>query len=307
MRRTQTSYALDLRSAVESQRAGKGATVITAAGLAVFFLLFWVGPSLAAIQPGSQESEAAPAALPVSGQDVLVTLQAKDLPLRELLEQISRAARVALIISSHVVATEKLSVDFRNFPADAALREVLRDYDAFYFYGAQDDSQLRLRIVWVYPHGKGSGLEPLPPEQWASTKEMRERLKNADPGLRASAIEALVQRLGDAASEEILNALRDADEPVRTMALHEALDAGVHIPDQTLVDLALYDTSPKVRFLALQAFSRREDMKWIAERALRDANPHVRAAAKQILGRWQRAAGAQRHPPQPSNQPPAQE
>jgi len=240
-------------------------------------------------------------------QDTLVTLQAKEVPLRELLDQIAQAARVALIVDPQVTATEKVSVDFRTFPVEAALQGILKDYDAFYFFGAQDDPQARLRIVWVYPKGQGAGLQPLPPEQWASTKEIRERMNAADPNLRASAIEALVQRLADGAREEILTALRDADERVRTMALYEALDNAVEIPESTLVNLALYDTSPKVRFLALRALSGREDMKWTAERALRDPNPHVRAAAQQILGRWQPAERAQQPSQQPANQPPAQE
>lgn len=246
--------------------------------------------------------DAAGPEIPPAVKDGQLTLRAKDRPVRWLLTEIAREARVSLTVDPEI-SDARLSVDFRDFPVDEALRQLLTEYDAFYFYGSSDESPARLQVLWVYPKGKGAGLHPTPPEQWASTEELKERLASADREARMRSIESLVQRLGQDALEEILRALQDSDEKVRAMALHEAADNGVELPDSVVLDLAFNDRAPAVRFLAMQALASREEMKWVAERLVNDPDRHVSAGAHQILDRWERVRRKREAPGAASGEP----
>lgn len=156
----------------------------------------------------------------------------------------------------------------------------------------------RLQIVWVYPKGKGAGLEPTPPEQWASTKELKEQLASKNPEARANAIEQLVERLVDGAQNDVLEALGDLDSSVRTRALYAAQEIGLDLPPSRLSEVAISDQSSFARFLALDAVGGNREYQWVVERALNDPDKYVQAKAKEILER-QKWADEARHPPPP--------
>lgn len=231
-----------------------------------------------------------------------LTVQVQDRPLDWVLEQISRESRVAIVRAAGV-GGERVSLQLRDVPLDEALRQILADHDAFFFYGVEREEPTSLSVVWVYPKGQGRGLAPVPPEAWASTQEMQEQAKaDPDPAARAKAIEALVERKGGQARDAVLEALQDRDDQVRTQALYAAQNAGIGIPAHALARMALRDSSPSVRFLALQGLAADPnakaaiDLRTIATEALSDPSPHVQIKAQEILDRLDPAA----RPAQPS-------
>jgi len=234
----------------------------------------------------------------VSLKDGSLTVQAQDISLRGLVENIAAEARIAVQFAGEV-ADQKISVAYKDVPVESALQQILKQFDAFYFYGVDDKPPARLQIVWVYPKTKGRGLEPVPPEQWASTKELKEQFASKDAATRAKAIGALVERLKDGAQDDVVNALRDPDAQVRTRALYKAGEEGLTLPQGFLASLAVSDESSYARFLALDGLSGNREMQPVVERALNDPDQYVQAKAKEILERW-RWADQVGSAPQPS-------
>ena len=258
-------------------------------------------PRTPADKPAAPQPAAAPAAPAyqppqVSFKNDLLTLKAKSVPLAAILEAIGDAARVALVIPTEGVGDAPVSVEMPNYPLEEALRTLLADYDAFFYYGAGEKDPARLQIVWVYPKGKGQGLAPVPPEEWASSDEMRDQLASSDPEQRARAIDALVNRKGSAAQEEVMTALEDDNATVRSQALYSAMNRALDLPPETLNKLATDDASPDVRFLALESLQATNDpnLRALAEQALNDPDLNVQNKAREILSQLDAA-----------NQPPA--
>lgn len=211
-----------------------------------------------------------------------LSVQAEDCPFDWLLEEISKNAHVAIITSAGV-RSQSVSIQFENVSLEEGLRRVLKDHDSFFFFGGDKRSPSRLKAVWVYSNGEGTGVVPVPQEFWASTKELEGKLKDPEPKVRASAIEAIIDRKHDKAQAEVFNALKDANSEVRIRALAAALNSGVDLPTQSLVDLLVHDKSPKVRFLSLDAMADSPEGETMAEYALNDPDPHVQNAAHEIL------------------------
>lgn len=226
-------------------------------------------------------------------RDGRVTVTGQNMPLASLLDEISRRADVALVRGDDG-ADELVSIDFQDLAIDEALRRLLVNRDAFFFYGGGKDRPAALRVVWIYAAGRGRGLAPVPPEAWASTKELEERLHDDDPETRAAAIETLVERRRGQSRLAVLQALKDGDERVRTRALYAALAGEIELSGDILLE-AFSDQSANVRFLALGALAEHPDFAAIARRALQDPNAHVRARAEEMLA--QRDPAARLRPP----------
>src|SRR3989442_14970629 len=108
----------------------------------------------------------------VTFADGRLTVQVQNRQLEWVLEEISRQARVAIVRGAGVGA-ERVSLDLQGLPIDEALQLILVDHDAFFFHGVEKKAPALLRVVWVYPKGRGRGLAPVPSEEWASTRELR--------------------------------------------------------------------------------------------------------------------------------------
>jgi hypothetical protein len=132
-----------------------------------------------------------------------------------------------------------------------------------------------------------------------------------DPGVRAEAIERLIQRQGERALNEVVLALKDRDQQVRERALNAALNSGVPLAEDLLEELAQHDPSSVVRFLALGAVagtvvdghlasisSENPNIKKVAESALNDPDPVVKEQARQILDQLEHSPGS----PEPEGQ-----
>ena len=225
-----------------------------------------------------------------SVKEGMLTYNARNQTLRSVLEEIGDQAGVAVVIADRV-GEEQISVEFKDFRLDEALRQILKDYDAFYFYGTEKGQEApTLKAIWVYPASRGRSLKPVPPEAWASTQEFERMLTDKDPEARARAIDALIQRKGQQAVRLVLKALQDDSDLVRTRALDRALSSDIDIPQETIAGLALNDRSVNVRFIALEALSDDPNSRWVAEQALQDPDEYIRNMARDILHQQLNAA-----------------
>jgi len=289
---------------------------------AVAFGIFSV-TAFTPIAAGQQSSQPAPGSpvtsdLPIharkpanKGSDVTfkdgrLSINTQRLSLQHLASEISNKAGVPVILDG-AVANESVSISFHDLPLDEGLRQVFKDNDAFFFYGSVKGEPAALKVVWVYLKGKARGIEPIPPEKWASTKELEKMLTAPDPVVRGLAIKAIVEREGGGkALDAVAKALKDADDRVRADALYGATNAGLELPMNSLRDLALNDASADVRFLALQSMANNSDAKSVAEQALNDPSEPVRLEAQEILQLLHKQSPEPTQPPQSQPQPPNQ-
>ena len=227
----------------------------------------------------TSQSTTAPLQAKVDFQNGQLSVEAREIPLAWLLKKISDKAGIPIVAQD--ISGEKVSLVSSSANLEEVLRQLLQKYDYFAYYSGDPPS---LSAVWVYPKGQGRGIEPVPAGQWASTKEFERQLTDKDPEVRASAIEAVIERKGEGAKDEILAALNDENERVRTQALYYSQTNAVELPTAVLAGLATTDPSANVRYLALQVLAGSDEAESVARAALNDSDLNVQAAANEILG-----------------------
>jgi AMIN domain len=225
--------------------------------------------------------------LPNSFANGMLTFSAKDESLAMILEKIGQQGNLAIIVADGL-GHERMSVDFRHYRIDEALREILTNYDALYFYGSSKNvtGNATLRTVWVYPADHGQEMNRTSFDAWnAGTKRIARTAAdpNSDVEARANAVDSLIRREGHQSVNVVLDAMKDPSEKVRSRALYRALFSGVEVPEDALIDLALNDESADVRFLALQALPLEPTLRWVAERARADSSQSVSREAANML------------------------
>jgi hypothetical protein len=218
----------------------------------------------------------------------VLTVQAHQVRLQDLMKEISRRAYVAIELGDGI-SEQRISAEFNNLPLEQGLREILADYDVFTYHRGGKG----LLTVWVYGKLEGRGLFPVPFETWASTADLQERLQNPGAEERAAALEALVDRGGAISEQELIKALDDPEERVRTVALYEALNDGLTLPADRLMDLAANDSSYNVRFLALRNLAGKTAEGQAIDAALDDPNPVIRSYAESAMLRLYPAGDSQ--------------
>lgn len=219
----------------------------------------------------------------ITFQDGLLSVTAQNRSVHWLASEISSRIGIPIHFSGNI-PNDTVSITLQKTPVELALRQIFANYDSFFFYGVEEEGgPSRIMAVWVYPKRVGQGLAPVPPEQWASTKELKAMLKSKDPNLRGQAIQGLAEREGQEATPQILDSLKDESDQVRTQAMYGALKTGITLPDDVLSSAALSDPSPEVRLMALQALASSPSGLVIAENALNDPNEAVRVEAQEII------------------------
>jgi hypothetical protein len=184
------------------------------------------------------------------------------------------------------IEQDPVSAKVQGLPADRALRELVKQYDAFFFYGGTASTPAELRGVWVYPKGTASMLRPVPAEAWASSEELTTLLARADAGTREQIYESLMARPDPASQDALVQALRgttEADAELRERLLSSAISKGLPLPAQLLRDLALADSAEAIRLMALDALAFEDDATNVVQAALADPSEAVRDRAAQIL------------------------
>ncbi len=248
-----------------------------------------VGAARAIARPKDNAKSPAPALVRIA--DGKLSIQARQVPVDELLTQIS--AKSAITIHREKASEALISLTFKGVALDEGLRRIFKDQDIFIFYGAGASQPT---TVWAYPRGQGRELAPAPPQSWAATAELKQDLSSSNWGARVGAIETIVERQGNQSVDDVLYALNDTNPNVRYSALSSALTISVPLPTGTLENLAQYDRSHFVRALALKAIG--EDPKAaklqvisMAQAALNDPHAGVQAQAKDVLATLKAVSG----------------
>jgi hypothetical protein len=213
------------------------------------------------------------------------TARINNRPLQSVAEEIAAVTKVNVLVAEHI-GDNRASLHVENVTIAEALHTLLVDYDTFFFYGNVKGAPAVLRTVWVYPKGTASVLQPVPPEAWASSKELEIALSDSDPQARELTYNALMSRPDPRSRSLVIEALkgtRERDDRLRQGLLLTLMSKGFPIPSLVLADLVRADASAEIRSMALDAILDHPSAKQVAEAALFDANQAVRDKAKEIL------------------------
>ncbi len=209
--------------------------------------------------------------------------------LLDLLNQISRSSGITVVAD---IPDRPISVRTGDVAIDAGIRQLVRGSDSFYFY---DGTSGTLKSVWIYEHGRGLDAAPIPAGSWMTDVDVRRRLADVDPEVRARATEILIDRAGSRAMDWIVSALRDTNEVVRYRTLQKTVEASVALPMDVLRDILRHDSSPLARFIALNALDIKvtADPHFVTEAmgmVLDDPDESVTSHARKLLLKWEQAA-----------------
>jgi hypothetical protein len=267
---------------------------VLAAGVIVVMELWFLSGAVEAGQANAQQRElSSPQPNSPVGRISLtvhngrLTASVQESPIGSVLEKLDSQTDVALIPAEDVdIAEHRISAQLADVPLDEGLRRLLKDYDTFFYYGGVGNAPSSLQAVWIYPKGTASALRPVPPEAWASSKELEASVADWFPEVRERAYEALMLRPGSAGRERVLQAIRgvsETDEAVRQRLLSSAISNGMRLPPDLIADLARWDGSEGIRLMALDALAGDPIVEEIAQAALTDSSQTIRKRAKEIL------------------------
>ena len=222
-------------------------------------------------------------------KDGRVSLSAERPLLSEVLAELSAGANIPIVVAD-ALARESVAIKLHGVTLEEALGQILAPYDAFYLYTASGRSDGAISTIWVYPRGEGRSLQPVPPAQEASTKELEQALGDPDPSVRYEAYETIIGREGTRALPTFHKALADDSDLVRFSALHAAIDAGIEISTSDLSALVSSDPSREVRLLALEGLGSRPEAEGLLASLQDDPDREVGAQAKEMLQRLRAVA-----------------
>jgi hypothetical protein len=211
----------------------------------------------------------------------IVTLKARDISQRQILEGLAKQLNFELIVAGPLDERRSLEIDGK--PWEEALKKALAPASWAFVYDSSG-GQARLAKVFVFPlKNDGSGLgrpSPSPGRVAAPTPALRPA-----PDLRASQTPQLAEQGPDASVGELLEA---EDDETRALALVGLATTG---GEQAIMALrqALQDREPWIRETAVEALSEIGGELAIQglQLALRDENEEVRKAAEEALSRLQ--------------------
>ena len=234
----------------------------------------------------------------------LLSISIADYPLRTVLEELGSRIQVAFVTAERV-ADDSVSAELRGVSLDECVRQLLSGYDTFLYYGNVGGAASALRAVWVYPKGAASTLRPVPPDAWASRKELESMLDDPNPEVRERVYEALISRPDRQSQEMVLQAvrgIRESDEGLRQRILSAILSKGVPVPPELLATLVRNDVSEQIRWMALNALAEHPIAQQVAEMAFRDPSQSVRERAQEISAQFSSPRKIQ-VPSEPDGQP----
>lgn len=216
----------------------------TVLGIAILACCLWVGLAAAADSPARTSS------LEVHRQGSLVSLVAKDEPLKNILSALAKESDITIYLAKDLQMAPS-TCQFDNEPLEKVLQSLLRPYNYFASFGKKGKESI-ITSLKIYPKGKSSGaLEQLN----ANSPAGKTAKKTAPPampqhgvvapGATAPAAEALTPETVEAASKDPLFALQQtfqqeerklfeeqtrikrelggSNDPERTAALSKAL------------------------------------------------------------------------------------
>lgn len=219
-------------------------------------------------------------------EDGRVTASLVRAPLLSVLEQLSSRTRIAIVPGSGLEAAE-VSAELKSVPVEQALRSLLQQFDAFFFYTPAGGRQVAsLAAVWVYPRGGAATIRPVPLETWGTSADLELALNDRDETVREQAYEALMNRPDRASRNRVILAIRGAtetDADLRQRLLSAAQTRGLELPRDVLMDLVRADGSDAIRVMALDALAGDEAARETAVAASNDPSDVVRERAREFV------------------------
>lgn len=225
------------------------------------------------------------AAMSITVRDGRVTARLEQASLLAVLDELSRQTRIA-ITAAEGLDLEVVSAELKDTAVDEAVRQLLGNYDAFLYYTPDGRRPATVTAVWVYRKGAAATLQPVPPELWASARDIETALSDQDAAVRERAYAALMSRPDRRSQNLVLLAIQgasEADAGLRERLLSAASSQGIELPREVLADLVRADSADTIRLMALDALSGDPAAREIGVAALADASPLVRQRAQEFL------------------------
>jgi hypothetical protein len=248
----------------------------------------------------------------VTQQRDLLSLQASNAPVAEVMEQLGRHAGFTTRVIGTPVA--RVTLTLANQPLEELIRQLTRGYSAIILYhpaaSGRAPAALRIKAVWLVGDKEASGgaiiLSPAPPPDHNPRENLRQlaALENSkndteigylkyvlmqrdDPASRIHTIDAIVASGADEAADIVALALGDADIAVRRHVVERLRDLGNPRAVQILGQIVLGDAAPEVRRAAVTALAANggEAPHHFLVAASRDRDEQVRRLAQGSLAR----------------------
>ncbi len=230
----------------------------------------------------------------VATEDEFVTVKARDVSVRAVLQEVARQSDCAIV--SHEPLDERVTLDFQRLPLPEALARILRDQS--FVLRASTGSPSDHRKLWVLSKGLGGeyvshlvppavyfeDLDALRTEE--SMGSLSLALADADANVRVDAVSTLADARGDESAAGLAAAaLSDGVSSVREEAVYALGEIGGAIALRALKQ-ALLDPDDDVREAAIEAFANLggDESAMALAVALIDSDVSVRAAAVDALG-----------------------
>lgn len=258
---------------------------------AIGFSVVSLVTALASVLPAQSLSGSTPV---VEFQDGLMSIQATDAPLKELLSEMEQKSGIVVELKDAEAAERPLSIDLKRALPTRAFRRVLRDLNYAFVYSGN-----RLSQVLILPRGaeipqsqpaKGpsptrsyEGRLDRPGKGPPPKREAMGLKRNMDPRVRTelTAIAELEESDDPRSIAALGNRLADPSPRIRSAAL-SALTAKEGSLATQAIRRGLNDHDPELRIEALEALAERNDLESLRS-SLTDPSEDVRERAAELL------------------------
>lgn len=261
--------------------------------IGVTLLVGLIGTSIAA-----EETQAT--THPTSGylrveiDDDIVTVVARDVSVKNILDEITRQSTLWVLL--HSPLDERVTLALHRLPLPEVLRRVLGDHIFALHYARPpsspgNSSRSRPNRLWVYSSGRAdeggdaNGAENSLSPMTAAVDVLQPRQSNEAAKLRAdSVVDSLALDMEEKIAQLTFE-LEAEEKNSRIDAVSELADIGTDEAAETLA-MPLNDNNPRVREEVVQALRKigGEVAIQLLEQAFHDPNEHVREAAIEALG-----------------------
>jgi hypothetical protein len=230
-------------------------------------------------------------------EEGLLTMQARNMPLREILQKIASQARVEIVVQG--VVEQPVSADLSSILLEDGLRRITKEFNSVFLYGMKLPGQSRPPIQKVLLYAKeasnGRGGNVLPPvvfrpaSQAAGDRQPSQHLPMSvqpPPPSQTQREELAVPEPEQPSLESIKKMMSNSDPAHREQAVGmlAGLEDGNGIA--LLAEILSNDKNENIKKIAAEALANTGNQRAVQalRQALSDNNTEVRAMAVYALG-----------------------